>query len=155
MQLGTGLIPTLNKGMFLLLLFHCGYQDVKYRRVKNSSAVLLGSVAVVLLGWVLQVGRIQWLDLALAISLAAASYFLYCAGVFGAGDVKVLSLGGFIGYLLWGWSFSTTFVLLWLLDGFWALRYSRQVEQVGAPLIWLWAWSCGLFAVFSYLLVRG
>lgn len=167
---GTGaarILELLVKAGFLALLFECGRQDVRRRRVRNLSTVLL---------WAYALGGAYWLrtlDLALIAAwgaVTAAGVVLFALHYLGAGDVKIISGSTVFGLTAWRWPFFASFAVLAALDWLWRWRYTGRGAVPGGaakggawrsegqmpdtvPLVWLWAWASALVAIVVEVLL--
>ncbi|MBS0521142.1 MAG: prepilin peptidase [Proteobacteria bacterium] len=82
--------------VFALLLVAAGWQDLKTMRIANSLSIGIGASFVVWAAAGVLLGRLQFLQLGLALVCAAGVFVLgalgFAAGAIGGGDVKLLAV---------------------------------------------------------------
>lgn len=159
------ILDLLVKAGFFALLFQCGYQDVRRRRVCNLSTVLLWAYA---LGGAVWLGPPDLASMAAWGAVTAAGVVLFVLHYMGAADMKIISGSTVFGLTAWRWPFFASFAVLAALDWLWRWRYAgrgavadraakretwHSEGRIGGrmpdtiPLVWLWAWASAAVAV--------
>lgn len=132
------------------VLFFFGREDLRHRRVQNTHLLffILLCVALVWANGRFSVSAFLWW-----VGTTALFYLLVGFKLIGAGDFKVVTASALYGYMVEGYGFFLSFLVLFGLDQIGSILLRRQGKKE-APLLWFWAWAfllrevIALFTIF-------